>query len=120
MKNNITDYSGAVNKLMQLTIKTYDYKQEGDFKKMNLPKGQQVGLIADNLKTIFPALVKKNLFNVNEFDDKGMPVENAEPNYFEFDAVNYSGLVPVLVKAIQEQQKMIEELKKEMEELKNK
>ena len=55
-----------------------------------------------------------------------MPVDNAEPNIFEFNAVNYVGMVPVLAKAIQEQQQLIEtqqaqidELKKEMEELKS-
>jgi hypothetical protein len=34
--------------------------------------------------------------------------------------MNYTEIVPVLVKAIQEQQKMIDDLKKEIEILKNK
>lgn len=87
---------------------------------MQLPKGEQIGFIANELKTIFPQLTKKTLFDINEHDDKGMPIENHTPEYFEFDAVNYTGMVPVLVKAIQEQQTMIEELKQEIEALKNK
>jgi hypothetical protein len=34
---------------------------------------------------------------------------------FEYKAINYIGLVPVLTKAIQEQQTQIEELKKQLE-----
>jgi hypothetical protein len=92
---------------------------------MNLPKGAQVGFMADNMEQIFPSLVKKTEFDFNQFDDQMKPVDNAEPNIFEFDAVNYVGMVPVLAKAIQEQQELIEaqqaqieELKKEMNELK--
>lgn len=120
LKNNIVDYNGALSNVMQLAIKSYNYNQEGDFKKMNLPKGEQVGLIASNMKQLFPSLVKNNSFDFNEYDEKGMPVENATPRIFEFDVVNYAGLVPVLVKAIQEQQEMINNLKKEVDSLKNK
>lgn len=120
LKDNIKTYEGALSKLKQINIRTYNYKQDGKFKNMQLPKGEQIGFIANELKTIFPQLTKKTLFDINEHDDKGMPIENHTPEYFEFDAVNYTGMVPVLVKAIQEQQTMIEELKQEIEALKNK
>ena len=41
-----------------------------------------------------------------------------DPNGFKYDALNYIGFIPILVKAIQEQQEEIELLRKEIEQLK--
>jgi hypothetical protein len=126
LKTEIQEFDNALEKLNEITINSYSYKQEGNFKKMNLPEGPQVGFMADNMKEVFPSLVKKTEFDFNQLDDNMMPIDNAEPNIFEFNAVNYAGMVPVLAKAIQEQQVLIEEqqaqidqLKKEMEEIKS-
>jgi hypothetical protein len=51
-----------------------------------------MGLLAQELRNVYPQLVQP--------DEKGMM------------AVNYSGLVPVLLQAIKEQQEQIDQLKK--------
>lgn len=58
----------------------------------------QIGLLAQEVQSLFPELVKT--------DDFGLL------------SVNYTGLVPVLVTALKEQQTQIEELKKEIEAIK--
>jgi len=75
---------------------------------MNLPIGKQTGIIAPGMKTLFPELVKASTMpspskesvkaGINEYHD---PVD--------FDAVNYVGLIPHLVKALQEQQELMNE-----------
>ena len=74
---------------------------------MNFPEGQQIGLIAGNVATVFPALTKKT-YTYTKGDHK---------NEVSFDAVNYVGLIPVLTKAIQEQQTQMEEMKAKIAQL---
>ncbi len=123
LKTNIQDYEGAIDQVMNIDVKKYNYRQEGTYQEMNLPKGEQVGFIADNLEKEYPTLVKKTYF------ESGINSENPDEEQgetIEFNAVNYSGMVPVLTKATQEQQliindlmKQVEELKMELEKLKN-
>jgi hypothetical protein len=96
LKENIQPVQNALDKVMKLEVKTYNFKSE--YNRMNLAKGTQTGFIAQNLETIFPELVKTAA-------DKSDP---AAP--FEFKAVNYTGMIPVLTAAIQEQQRKIESL----------
>ena len=60
----------------------------------------QAGVIAQDLEKILPQLVKQP------------DSEN------EYKSVNYTGLIPYLISAIQEQQAQIEDLKAEVEALK--
>ena len=100
---------------MLIDVKSYDYRQDGKFKSMHLPEGTQVGLIADQVGSIFPQLIKKTTCDLNELDAEGKPVKNHTPEEFEFNSVNYVGLIPVTIKSIQEQQTQIDELKKIVE-----
>ena len=62
---------------------------------------KQYGLIAEEVEDVNPSFVSYN-------------------NNGEVETVLYSRLVTPMLKALQEQQKMIEELKQEIEKLKNK
>jgi len=89
-KRDITKLESVNEKLSKLSGYTYYFNTE-DFKDKNFSKDQQIGLIAQELKEVFPQLVTE--------DSKG------------YMAVNYQGMVPVLLEAIKEQQKQINELK---------
>lgn len=82
---------------------------------MNLPKGRQIGLIADELKQVFPELVQKAVHPAR-YDEKDRH-KMIDP-VVAYEAVNYQGLIPVLIASAQEQQQQIEGLKKENSELK--
>jgi hypothetical protein len=115
-KKNIEPISGALDKILKLNGVSYEFKSEkelsfvstssvGDSGKgtssvYNLPEGRQIGVIAQDVEKVLPELVKTN------------------PDGYKM--VDYVKLVPVLVEAIKEQQKMINELKAEVEQLKNK
>jgi len=110
LKQNIVLASSTLASLMQLRVTNYEYRTS-EFEDLNLPKGKQIGLIADQVKILFPELVKKTIHMA--------PQGSLEKKDIEFEAVNYTGLIPVLVKGTQEQQEEIDALKEEIEVLKS-
>ena len=100
LKENIQPLHNALDKVMKLDVKTYSYKTT-EFPEMNLPTGTQNGFTAQNIESVFPELVKVN------------PAKKEQPA--EFKAINYTGLIPILTEAIQEQQKIIDQLKERIE-----
>jgi hypothetical protein len=93
LKKNIVPLNHTLDAIQQLNGYTYNWKDDAN-------PDEQIGLLAQELQKVYPQLVKEN--------DKGIL------------AVNYSGMVPVLLTAIKEQQQQIEELKKLVQQLINK
>ena len=86
LKENIIDATSKLDGINQLRVVNFNLKD--DPKKL-----KQIGLIAQEVETVFPALVETSA------DDE------------KTKSVKYSVLVPMLVKAMQEQQAIIESLK---------
>ncbi len=86
-KDNIQTYQNALEKVLALRGTEYTFRTE-EFKDMNFQAGKQIGFIAQELRSVLPELVQ---------EDNG------------FLAVNYDGVVPVLVEAMKEQQAQIRE-----------
>ncbi len=99
---------------MKLKPATYQFKTT-DYPKWGLSNGKQIGLIADEVKQVFPELVKEAVHPAEYGKDK-TELLHAEVKY---EGINYIGLIPVLISAIQEQQKTITDMKAENEELKS-
>jgi hypothetical protein len=83
-KENISPISTTMQDVMSLESVEYTWKKKQD-------KAPHYGLIAQDVEKVFPRLVST--------DDKG------------YKYVNYIELIPVLLKAVQEQQREIEKLK---------
>jgi hypothetical protein len=105
-KKDITDFSGALKNIMHLRPVTYLMKT-AEFPFMNFANGKQIGFIAQEMETVFPTLVEKGVH----------PGATREDKEIEYKGVNYIGLIPVLVKAMQEQQAIIEKQQKQIDEL---
>ena len=86
LKSNIVSLGSTLPKLLQIDGKSYEMKGK-----------QKIGVLAQEIKEVFPELVSE--------DDN------------EMLAVNYQGLVPVLINALKEQQSEIDELKEIVQEL---
>ena len=86
LKSNIVSLGSTLPKLLQIDGKSYEMKGK-----------QKIGVLAQEIKEVFPELVTK--------DDN------------EMLAVNYQGLVPVLINALKEQQSEIDELKEMVQSL---
>jgi len=105
-KKNISDYNNALENIMKLRPVTYEMKTE-EYPFMNFEKGTQIGFIAQEIQSIFPNLVVSGAH----------PGENENDPFIEYKGINYIGLTPILVKAIQEQQIKIDDLKSKYESL---
>jgi len=91
LKENITE---ATPKLLQLNqVRIVNYNLIGS-------KIKQIGVIAQELETVFPAMVDESPDRDGDGNDLGTTTKS----------VKYSVFVPMLIKAIQEQQALITQL----------
>ena len=100
LKENIVDATEKLEDLKQVRIRNYNFI--GEDKK-------QIGVIAQELETIFPNMVEETPDLDNDNNDLGTTTKS----------VKYSVFVPMLVKAIQEQQTIIDNLTTRIETLEN-
>ena len=99
LKENIVDATPKLEKLNQVRIVNYNLIGE---------EQKQLGVIAQELEQIFPGMVDESPDRDAEGNDLGTTTK----------AVKYSVFVPMLIKAIQEQQAIIEQLKADVAALK--
>jgi hypothetical protein len=86
---------------------------------MHLSEGLHYGLIADEVQQVIPGIVKSVIHPAqyevgNEHHGKEMSAE------VQFNAINYTEIIPILVGAIKEQQQQINALLKEIQLIKEK
>jgi hypothetical protein len=110
LKENIKPLNEAIGKIKLLKPKTYTFKID-EFKDMNLPRGNQMGLIAQELEEVFPELIKE-VADITLKDSKG----NVTTKIDAHKSVNYTNLIPLLIAGIQEQQLQIEVFTKQLDE----
>jgi hypothetical protein len=91
LKENIVDATPKLADLMQVKVRNYNLIGSTT---------KQIGVVAQELETIFPAMIDES------------PDRDMENNVLETTSksVKYSVFVPMLIKAIQEQQALIETL----------
>jgi hypothetical protein len=88
LKENIVDASPKLADLMQVKVRNYNLIGETT---------KQIGVVAQELETVFPLMVDENA----DRDEDGNLLETTTKG------VKYSVFVPMLIKAIQEQQATI-------------
>jgi hypothetical protein len=85
LKSNITSLGSTLSKLLLIDGKSYTMKKGGK---------QKIGVLAQDVQDVFPELVTKDTN--------------------EILAVNYQGLIPVLINALNEQQKELKTIQKQL------
>lgn len=100
-KKNIRDLEYGLKEIMKLRSVKFNWKDA-------VNNNDKVGLIAQELKKVIPEVVRDYEFKVDETTGKREKVPAARMG------VMYADLIPVLIRAIQEQQQEIEALKKSM------
>ena len=107
LKKNIKDLDPVLDKVMQLQTKTYEFDRE-TYHYANLANGVQHGFIAQNVQELFPNLVEeeRHSFTIEENPETGERIQQ------ELDILGMSTIemIPILTKAIQEQQELILQL----------
>jgi hypothetical protein len=115
LKEGVAPLESTLSKLLAMNVVSYQYRQDTG---LFLPTGTHYGVIAQELEPLFPDLVQQNTARIPNPDaaDAGPTTSTTS---VEYKSVNYTEMIPVLIKAIQEQQQQIEVLKAEIERLKN-
>lgn len=105
LKQDIEDLDRAdvLDKLLAIETKSYSFNAD-EYGFMGLEAGLQRGVISGQLEQLFPDLVRE-VHRAGRMDDEGNAVE---PDV-DFKAVNYMGLIPVLIASVQAQQQLIGE-----------
>tara|TARA_B110000238_G_C15819014_1_gene307707 strand:- start:144 stop:542 length:399 start_codon:yes stop_codon:yes gene_type:complete len=91
-KNNIRPLENVLETLSKIKGKRYEMKIDGK---------NEIGLIAQEIMEYYP-----NLVDELDYKNEGTRM-----------AVNYTGFVPILINAINEQQVMIKELQEKVDEI---
>lgn len=114
-KKNIRPLDGALDKIMALKPKRYEMRTDEFKERLTLVEGSQYGLIAQEVETVLPTLVTqvKAPARLTEADRKAKTKKEG----LAYKSVNYIELVPILVKAMQEQEAKIEALQAEVARL---
>jgi hypothetical protein len=133
LKKNIKDVGEAMNIIKKLKPKNYDFRDDGKYATLHLPKGNHYGLLAQDLEQVLPNLVheaplqantgnKKTVKTIKLSADGKTPIESEEQQEItetiNTKAVNYTELIPIVIKGMQELSNENEDLKKQIEELK--
>ena len=104
VKQQIQDLNrSSLSSLLRLKPKSYFYRT-AEFRSLNLPEDRQVGLLAQDVASVFPELVK----------DVVGPHKDGRQQGEVLQSVDYVSLIPILVQAVREQQAQIEELKAQL------
>lgn len=104
-KRDIVTVNDALGLIIQLNPVSYQLKKD-DYPMMNFPEFRQYGFVAQELEKVIPLLVENGTH----------PGANKDED-IKLKSVNYIGMIPILTKAIQEQQQVIDDQKKQLEKM---
>jgi hypothetical protein len=119
-KKEITDLKlngNILEKINKLKVKTYKWNVD-DYPGMNFnPEETTFGFMAQELKEVFPELVISNraIPDPTAINEAHLEITMVSG----YHLVNYTGLIPILTKAIQEQNDIIQFQNKKIEMLEN-
>jgi hypothetical protein len=119
LKENITDASPKLEDLLKVKVRNYNLIGE---------ETKQIGVIAQELEEVFPSMIDESEdfeeIEVPQLDEEGNEMLNEEGEVVTTTqriskgtttkSVKYSVFVPMLIKAIQEQQEQIDSLKNQI------
>ncbi|MCW5900500.1 MAG: tail fiber domain-containing protein [Flavobacteriales bacterium] len=104
LKTDVQEVHDAIGIIGQLQPKTYTYLSDAH-PNVGLPAGTHCGLMAQELLEVLPQLVQ-DISIPALLDTLGVELSPAET----IMAINYTGLVPYLIAAFNEQQKRLDQL----------
>jgi hypothetical protein len=134
LKKNIEDFTDAMSIINKLKPKHYQFKDDVQYTPLHLPSGMHYGLIAQDLEQVLPNLVHEEKFKIpvkatplvikpksqdgkdaNQYQQPTAATEQTEN--LDVKAVNYEELIPIMIKAMQEQNEKIEALTEQVNAL---
>jgi hypothetical protein len=105
-KKNIEEITDAINIIKLLNPVTYNFDLD-KYPNMGLNEGMEYGFIAQEVREILPELTRVKGFDINATLEI-KPHQQIENKTETFIALDYTRIIPILTKGMQEQQKIIE------------
>ncbi|OFY08521.1 MAG: hypothetical protein A2W93_01170 [Bacteroidetes bacterium GWF2_43_63] len=115
-KKEIKPIENALDAVMQLEPKSYKWRADEFPGKHFDPEKTSFGFVAQDLEKVFPQVVTNKKFITDPTIDHSK-TRGESSNVTGYYMVDYISLVPVLTKAIQEQQTVIETLEQKIQQL---
>ena len=109
--NTITDARSIINNLRGVS---YEHRLE-EFPGLGLKAGLTYGFIAQEVETILPAIVKEKII-----PNMSLRSDGVDAGSVSLKTVGYTEVIPILVEALKEQDKVIVDLLKRIEALEKK
>ena len=107
LKENIVETSYGLEDLLQLSVKEYNYKTTPE-------KDKEIGMIAQEVYEVIPEIVQKG--DDGAYRGAGNSELSMEAGFSPW-GIEYSGLIPILVKSVQELKAENDLLRKRIEAL---
>ena len=111
LKQNISDYTGSLEVLNSLQVKSYDFNEEA-INNHGFVEGRQVGFISQEIEEILPNLVKQASTPAKYDDEDQLVLESRD-----ILTMNYLGLIPVIMDGLSERQDLIDQQLTQIEQL---
>ncbi len=115
LKKNIQEFGDAMSIINKLKPKNYEFRSDGKYASLQLPKGNHYGLLAQDLEEILPDLVRDAPLRINNPKatqpaapllpgENGQTVnqQQAATEVINTKGVNYIELIPIVIKGLQE------------------
>ena len=118
VKTDIQKIPSALSLITQLNPVSYRFNSDA-YPNLGLVDNIEYGFIAQELEEIIPNLVQSKLIDVNAGKNKGM-YEKPDVDKQLFKMVNYIEMIPLLTKAVQEQQLLIDRQNSKIESIETK
>ncbi len=138
LKQNVQELQNAMHIIGKLKPKHYEFKTNGRLEALHLPGGTHYGLVAQEVEAVLPNLVKEMHHDLNlskrfrsiavrdsgsrtAMPERRLKQDSIVKDIITIKAVNYTELIPIMIKGMQEQEATIAELEKkaaEVDELK--
>lgn len=111
LKQEISDIPSGLELISQIEPKSY-YFRTNEFPTLHLDEGLHYGVIAQQLEEVLPDAVTV-VNRPAKYDEEGNLIGEA----ISFKSVDYNELIPILIKATQEQQALIDQQQTQINDL---
>ena len=115
LKTNITDYNDATSLVMNLRPRSYRYKSDM-VEQYGFKSQEHAGFIAQELEEVLPSSVRTARL-VSKSEQTRTSKDGESIQHMTAKTVDYVSLIPILTKAIQEQQVQILKLEEQIKQL---
>jgi FtsZ-binding cell division protein ZapB len=117
LKKNIQEFGDAMSIINKLKPKNYEFRNDGKYASLQLPKGNHYGLLAQDLEEVLPDLVRDAPLRINNSKIVSQPAAPLQPGeataqtlkpqqeateMINTKGVNYTELIPIVIKGMQE------------------